>query len=78
MLILRRGSAYCAGASGIGGWRAGAAAELGGWRVGAAPCGGLRGAAGVSAAPVVSWGGCGAAGSAVMMLTGGIEDDDGK
>src|SRR6478752_9312855 len=70
-------SAYCGGASGVGGERAGAAAELGGERAGAAPAAGLR-ADVPAAAPVVSCGGCGAAGSAVMMLTGGIEDADGK
>src|SRR6476619_6149878 len=58
--------AYCGGASGVGGERAGAA-----------PAAGLR-ADVPAAAPVVSCGGCGAAGSAVMMLTGGIEDADGK
>lgn len=68
---------YCAGAREVGGERAGAAAELGGCRAGGAADVGLRGEPGVSAAPVVSWGG-GAAGSAVMMLTGGIEDADGK
>ena len=68
---------YCAGAREVGGERAGAAAELGGCRAAGAADVGLRGEPGVSAAPVVSWGG-GAAGSAVMILTGGIEDADGK
>ena len=67
---------YCAGASGIGAVRAGAAFGLAGWR-GCVAAAGLRGGAGAALAPVVSWG-AGAAGSAVMMLTGGIEFDEGK
>src|SRR4051812_3560451 len=70
-------SAYCGGASGVGGERAGTVAELGGCRAGAAPVAGLR--ADVSAAaPVVSCGGWGAAGSAGMILAGGIGDAGGK
>src|SRR5712692_6946270 len=67
------------GASGIGAERDGGLPGFGAGRAGEAPCdrrGGVGGAA-VSAVPVVSWGGC-ASGSAVMMLTGGIEADDGK
>ena len=57
--------------------RAGAAFGFVGWRDCVAPAAGLRGGAGAALAPVVSWGG-GAAGSAVMILTGGIEFDEGK
>jgi hypothetical protein len=75
---------YCAGGAGgvrAGAGRAGALPAVCGGRAGAALAGGRRGGKGVaaSAAPVVSWGaGCGAEdGSAVMMLTGGIDADDG-
>src|SRR5262249_49859576 len=70
---------YCAGATGTGAERAGAALE--GGRGGEPACGGLRGGVGVaaSAAPVASWGcRCAGGGSAVMILTGGIEVADGK
>jgi len=67
---------YCVGASGIGAVRADAAFGLVGWR-GCVAAAGLRGGAGAALAPAVSWGG-GAAGSAVMILTGGIEFDEGK
>jgi hypothetical protein len=73
------GRSYCAGAEGTGVARAGAA--LAGGRACEFVCGGRRGGVGVaaSAAPVVSWGGrCAGGGSAVMILTGGIEVADGK
>src|SRR5262245_13065335 len=73
------GRAYCAGATGTGAEGAGAA--LAGGRGGEPACGGRRGGVGVaaSAAPVVSWGGrCAGGGSAVMILTGGIDFADGK
>jgi len=74
--------AYCVGASGVGTARAGAV--LGEGRACASACGGRRGGIGAvdgagAAVPVVScgcrWAG---GGSAVMMLTGGIEAADGK
>ena len=61
----------------MGAERAGAGLELAGGRACAAAGAPLRGADPVSPVPVVSCGGAGA-GSAVMMLTGGIEDADGK
>lgn len=68
---------YCApGESCIGAERAAAAGGAGGWRADCPAGAGLRGGAGWPA-PVVSCAG-GAGGSAVMMFTGGIEDDDGK
>lgn len=73
------GFAYCVGASGIGAGRAGAA--LGDCRAGKSACGGRRSGVGgaASAVPAGSWGGRWAeGGSAVMILTGGIEDADGK
>jgi hypothetical protein len=73
------GRVYCAGAEGTGVARAGAA--LAGGRACEFVCAGRRGGVGVaaSAAPVVSWGGrCAGGGSAVMILTGGIEVADGK
>jgi hypothetical protein len=77
------GRGYCAGAGGTGAARAGAA--LDGGRACEFVCGGRRGGVGVgvgvadSAAPVVAWGGrCAGGGSAVMILTGGIEVADGK
>src|SRR6516225_8008468 len=73
------GRSYCAGAGGVGAERAGAA--LAGGRGGGPACGGRRGGVGVaaSAAPVVSWGcRCAGGGSAVMILTGGIDFADGK
>lgn len=65
----------------MGAERAGAALE--GGRGCEPACGGRRGGVGVAAsaapAPVVSWGGrCAGGGSAVMILTGGIEVADGK
>jgi hypothetical protein len=66
---------YCAGASGVGG-RAGTEPGLAGGRD-CAPLGAaLRGGVSAAPAPVVSAGR--AAGSAVMILTGGIEDAEGK
>ena len=67
---------YCwAGASGKGAEVAGTPACAGG-RADGNGCDGLRaGLAAASAEPVVS---CGTPGSAFMMLTGGIEDADGK
>jgi len=77
------GRGYCAGAGGAGAARAGAA--LDGGRACEFVCGGRRGGVGVgvgvadSAAPVVAWGGrCAGGGSAVMILTGGIDFADGK
>jgi len=62
------GRSYCAGAGGVGAERAGAALA-----------GGRGGGLAASAAPVVSWGcRCAGDGSAVMILTGGIDFADGK
>ena len=72
------GRGYCAGAGDTGAARAGAA--LDGGRAWEFVCGRRGGVGGVdSAAPVVAWGGrCAGGGSAVMILTGGIEVADGK
>ena len=72
------GRGYCAGAGGTGVARAGAA--LDGGRACELVCGRRGGVGGAdSAAPVVAWGGrCVGGGSAVMILTGGIDVADGK
>ena len=72
------GRGYCAGAGDTGAARAGAA--LDGGRACEFVCGRRGGVGGAdSAAPVVAWGGrCAGGGSAVMILTGGIDVADGK
>src|SRR5215472_3057946 len=72
------GRGYCSGAGGTGVARAGAA--LDGGRACEFVCGRSGGVGGAdSAAPVVAWGGrCAGGGSAVMILTGGIDVADGK